>query len=374
MDFGFSHGYSDLAPVPDEAEMAEKSTEELKDDTERLKADLADRERELEALKKENAHTKEVSNALWTHDIYRNARKKLTIGVAGVLLALSAFGGATVYQLYETGVEYVDGELRDSIGDRIKQKAEDMVENARKDMDRQISVHIEGLIADMKDEIEAQIDATQEIVEAKLATSESQATDKVTALVIAAEEDIKFKIDELERTIQDEGDALSKRVKEIRIAMTAPTEAKRAEEPLPKAAVDCDPNDLNADQIARVAIRQLSEGTGKFAQNGREVFPNTLSLGIRGAAATAEANCILDGIDRVVYSADPKWYRPSEFVRIDRENEYRFSISGWGPTELTAKLYFIGRRESVLVKGHLALGTAAGGGKRYLDDVPIDIQ
>jgi hypothetical protein len=406
--------------------MTENSTAEPHDDTERLKADLADRERELEELKKDNARTKKVGNALWTHEIYLNARKKLAVGVFVVLGALSAVGAATVSQLYQTGLDFVNGELKESIGARIKLEADTMVEGARKDMDRQISDHIEVLIAEKKVEIEAQIEATQRDVEAKLAasasqatetmsalveekeaeigvqiaaiiaakkaeigaqlaatqrevdaklsSSTSQATERMTALVEAAEREIRVKIEELEQTIQDEGDALSKRVKEIRIAMTAPAEATRAEGPLPVAAADCDPNNLNSDQIVRVGVRQLSVGTGN--RSGREVFKNTLFLDVRGAASTAkalaEAGCILDGVDRVVYGADPKWYRPSEFVRIDRENEFRFTISGWGPTVLTAKLYFIGRRESVLVKGHLALGTAAGGGKRYLDDVPLD--
>lgn len=385
-------------------------------DPERLKADLADRERELEELKKDNARTKEVGNALWTHEIYLNARKKLAVGVFVVLGALSAVGVATVTQLYQSGVNYVDGELKIQIADRIKKKADEMVEKAGEKIDRQISELIMVLFEELKAKIGVQIAAAQQEVDVKLAATAAQATEKMTALVEekkaefglqisatqqdvdaklaasaeltkkrlsalvdATEKDIKIKTEELEKTIQDEGDALSKRVKEIRIAMTAPAEATRAEGPLPVAAADCDPNNLNSDQIVRVAVRQLSQGTGNFVQNGRfEVFRNTLFLDVRGATDTAnamaEASCILDGVDRVVYGADPNWYRPSEFVRIDRENDFRFTISGWGPTELTAKLYFIGRRESVPVKGHLALGTAAGGGMRYLDDVPLDFQ
>ncbi|MHA1153852.1 MAG: pYEATS domain-containing protein [Alphaproteobacteria bacterium] len=197
----------------------------------------------------------------------------------------------------------------------------------------------------------------------------------MTALVEAAEREIRVKIGELEQTIQDEGDALSKRVKQIRIAMTAPAEAKRAEDRLPKAAVDCDPNNLNSDQTARVAVQQLSEGTGNFVQDGRfEVFNNTMFLDVRGAdetiSAAVEVSCILDGVDRVVYGADPNWYKPSEFVSIDRENEFHFSISGWGPTELSAQIYFIGRRDPLRIQGNLTMTKAARADKRYLGEAP----
>ena len=108
------------------------------------------------------------------------------------------------------------------------------------------------------------------------------------------------------------------------------------------------------------------------------MFKNTLFLDVRGAAntanATAQASCILDGVDRVVYGADPKWYKPSEFVRIDRENEYRFTISGWGPTELAAQVYFIGHRDPMVFEGNLAINTVTGADKQYLGDAPIDFQ
>lgn len=369
--------------------MTDDQPDDPQSEVQRLTAELARREREIEELKRESSRTRNVGDALWSHEIYLRARKKLAAGVTVVLVALSALGLVTVAQLYQRGVDYVDGELRASIGDRIKQKADDMVEDARKNMDRQISEHIRLLIEEKKAEMEAQITAMQQDVEAKLATSASQAIGRMTALVEekkaeieaqieVAEQEIKVKISELEKIVQDEGDALSKRVKQIRIAMTASAEVERAEDPLPETAVDCDPNYLDADQIALVAVRQLSKGTGKFLRNGREVFKNTLFLDVRGAAntanATAQASCILDGVDRVVYGADPKWYKPSEFVRIDRENEYRFTISGWGPTELAAQVYFIGHRDPMVFEGNLAINTVTGADKQYLGDAPIDFQ
>lgn len=395
--------------------MTDNQTDDPQRQIQRLTEELARKEREIEELKSEVIQTKTVGDSLWTHEIYIRARKKLAGGVILVLGLLSAVGLITVTQLYQSGVEYVDGEMKMQIAGRIQKKADDMVEAAGEEMDRQISKRIKVLIEEKKAEIGAQIAATQQEVDLKLAASAEQATGKMTALVEekkaefeaqitatqqdvdlklaasaeqakrrlmnlvkATEQEIKIKIEELEKTIQDEGDALSRRVKEIRIAMTSPTEAKRSENPLPKTAVDCDPNYLDADQIARVAVRQLSKGTGRFAGNGREVFKNTLFLDVRGtaetASATAEASCILDGVDRVVYGVDPNWYRPSEFVSIDRENEYRFTISGWGPTVITAQLYFTGRRESVPVKGNLAISPIARADKKYLGDTPLEFQ
>jgi hypothetical protein len=49
--------------------------------------------------------------------------------------------------------------------------------------------------------------------------------------------------------------------------------------------------------------------------------------------------------------ADPRWYKPSKFVRIDRENAFRFEISGWGPTSLKVEVYLLGKREPLRYEG-----------------------
>jgi hypothetical protein len=143
---------------------------------------------------------------------------------------------------------------------------------------------------------------------------------------------------------------------------------------LTQGNVVCDPNPLDKSQVALIGIRQLSTPIPQSVGGWRKTFRNTLYLDVRetdGTIGVAKAKCILDAVDRVVYGADPKWYSPSEFVRIDRENEFRFKISGWGPTVLTAQVYFIGRRDPESFAGNLKISKVTDADKKYLGDAPL---
>lgn len=341
----------------------------------RLTAELARTEHEIEELKRVSSRTKKVEDAFWSHEIYVEARKKLLTGVFLILGALGTFGFASVFQFYQDGVKFVNGEMQTHIASRIAKKADDMVEKAGIEMDAQISDSLRELIAAKKKEIETQMAAVQKNVAATLTQSISDAKGRVTDLVKQTEKDIKIKIGEMEKAIKKDADAVSERVKQMRIAMLPQADPKRVDSEITQS---CDPNYLDADQIARVAVRQLSEGTGSVPGDTPEVFTNTFFLDVRTTDETtdaAEPSCILDGVDRVVYGADPKWYSPSEFVRIDRENEFRFTISGWGPTELSAQVYFIGRRDPETFSGNLTMiEVARADEKKYLGDAPQEFR
>ena len=57
--------------------MTDNPSDDPQHETGRLKAELADKEREIEELKREATRTKAVGDALWSHDIYLRSRKKL---------------------------------------------------------------------------------------------------------------------------------------------------------------------------------------------------------------------------------------------------------------------------------------------------------
>jgi predicted RNase H-like nuclease (RuvC/YqgF family) len=80
--------------------MTDDQSENPQSDTERLKAEIAHKEREIEELKREFSRTKKVEDDLWSHDIYLTARKKLVAGVIVVVGVLSALGLVTIYQLF----------------------------------------------------------------------------------------------------------------------------------------------------------------------------------------------------------------------------------------------------------------------------------
>ncbi len=352
--------------------MTDDQPDDPQSDVEWLKAEIANKEREIEKLKSEASRTKTVADALWSHEIFLKARNKLFAGVAIVLTAFGTFGFASVYEFYEKGVEFVDGTMKTQIANRITKDADEMVEEAKKDMDKQISDSLRDLIAAKKKEIETQMAETQQTVATTLNQNILKAKDRVTNLVAIFEQDIKVKIGEMETAIKMDADAVSNRVKQMRIAMLPQADPTRVDSEITQS---CDPNYLDDAQIARVGVRQLSEATGKSVRNRLQVFENTFFLDVRTTDETtdaAEPSCILDGVDRVVYGADPKWYSPSEFVRIDRENEFRFTISGWGPTELSAQVYFIGRRDPLRIQGNLTMTNAIRADKRYLGEVPPD--
>lgn len=344
-------------------------------EVQRLTAELARKEYEIEELKKMSSRTKKVEDAFWSHEIFLKARNKLFAGVGFVVAVFGAFGYVSFDELYERGLKFVDGEMKTQIANRITKDADDMVEEAKMDMDKQISDSLRDLIAAKKKEIETQMAEAQTTVAATLDQNILEAKGRVTDLVAIFEQDIKVKIGEMETAIKMDADAVSNRVKQMRIAMLPQADPKRVDSEITQS---CDPNYLDDAQIARVGVRQLSEATGKSVRNRLQVFENTFFLDVRTTDETtdaAEPSCILDGVDRVVYGADPKWYSPSEFVRIDRENEFRFTISGWGPTELSAQVYFIGRRDPETFSGNLTMiEVARADEKKYLGDAPQEFR
>ena len=199
--------------------MTDDQPDDPQSDMERLKTELADKEREIEELKRESSRTKNVGDALWSHEIFLKARNKLFAGVGFVVAVFGAFGYVSFDELYERGVKFVDGEMKTQIAHRITKDADDMVEQAKMDMDKQISDSLRELIAAKKEEIGRQMAVAQQSVAATLTQSLLEAKGQVTDLVKKTEQDIKVKIGEMEKAIEMDADAASQRVKQMRIAM-----------------------------------------------------------------------------------------------------------------------------------------------------------
>ncbi len=344
--------------------MTDDPSEDQQSDTERLKAELARKEREIEELKRESSRTKNVQDDLWSHDIYLKARRTLLGGVIAVLGVFSALGFTGVNEFYKSVLKNVDEKLVDYFKNEatptmdrlIQARVPEMIQEAKERINARVDEHIDAFINDMDKE-------TSSLIKAKKTEIEKEIAQLMKAI------ELDFKLDRV---------ALSDQARQIRIGMMAPAKAERLDTAMPDFSVGCDPNYLDDAQIARVGVRQLSEATGKSVRNRLQVFENTFFLDVRGmdeTAGAAEANCILAAVDRVVYGADPRWYSPSEFVRIDRENDFRFTISGWGPTELSAQVYFIGRRDPETFSGNLTMiEVARADEKKYLGDAPQEFR
>lgn len=362
--------------------MTDDQPDDPQREVQRLTAELARRERENTDLKQELVRTKEVQDDLWSHDIYLKARRKMLGGVLFVLGLLSAVGLVTVYELYEEGQKYFNDKMLDTIKDRVQDEASTIVQvetdRISKEADKKMNELINELLADKEKEINSLFEKTERDFATALSGQAEQADRKINFLIADAKTGVDKEIAAFKGALKMERIALSLQIQENQIGLAAPTKAERATNGTPKSSLDCDPNDLDDAQIDLVSVRQLSKGTGRIVDNIWEVFENTLFLHVResddSTDSVAAASCFLDGVDRVVYLADPNWYNPSKFVRNDRKDKFGFTISGWGPTELTAQIYFIGRRDPKPIKGHLARRDVTRAEKLYLDDEPIDNQ
>lgn len=344
--------------------MTDDRSEDPQREVERLTAELERREREIDELKQKLAPTKEVQDDLRAHDIYRKARREMLGGVIAVLSVLSALGLYTVYDLYQGGLKYAEDKMNKKVDKKINAKVDKMLLKAEKDVDEQVNEMIAKAGPKLDEQVNQQIGT---LVEEKRL--------EIRSLIADTKVEIDEEIAQLKEAFKSDRVALSDQARQIRLGMAVPAKAERLDAAIPESSVGCDPNYLDDAQIARVGVRQLSKATGSTAGNGRPVFRNIFSLDVRGSDETtgaAEAKCIRDAVDRIVYGADPKWYSPSEFVQLDRENEFRFTISGWGPTELSAQVYFIGRRDPLRIQGKLTMIATKPADKKYLGDAPID--
>ncbi len=333
--------------------MTDDQTDDPQREVQRLTSELTRRERENTDLKQELARTNEIQRDLWSHDIYLKARRTLLGGVIAVLGVFTALGVTGVDEFYKSALKKVDEKLVDYFKNEVTPT-----------MDRLVQARVPEMIQEAKERINARVDD-------QIGALINEMDKKIDSLIAAKKTEIDDEFAQLKRGIRMDRVALTEQARQTRIGLTAPAKAERLQTEIP--VFSCDPDYLDDAQIARVGVRQLSEATGKSVRNGRPVFENTFFLDVRGTDETTgvtEANCILAAVDRVVYDADPKWYKPAEFVRIDREKNFRFTISGWGPTELSAQVYFIGRRDPKRIQGNLTMTKATRADKRYLGKAP----
>ena len=174
--------------------MTDNQSEDPRREVQRLAAELARKERENDELKQDLARTKDIQDDIWSHEIYLKARRKMAGGVFAVVGVLSALGLVSAYELYERGLDYVDGEMKTAIASRIGERADGMAEEAGVKMDAQISELIRLLIADHKVKMDAHMAETQQIFAVTLTENISEAKRTVTELVKKSEDDFKDRL------------------------------------------------------------------------------------------------------------------------------------------------------------------------------------
>jgi hypothetical protein len=63
----------------------------------------------------------------------------------------------------------------------------------------------------------------------------------------------------------------------------------------------------------------------------------------------------LDAVDRVVYKLSAKWFNPSEVVRIDRRDNFRFEIGVWGTTTIETTIHLKGKQAPIGLNGFFSI-------------------
>ncbi len=273
-----------------------------------------------------DARAKAVQDDLWAHRIYLEARKKMFASIAGVLAGIAALGLFTVYDLYGDLVDYFENEAKARIEERINKKIDDMIEAAGPELQAKLQEATNAAVAEARTKSQALIaDATQ--------TSDA----------------VKARLQEISGEVAD----ATKRLQDYAmVGREPPSQPERS--PTEPAATGCNPLALSTDQIALVAIVQRVR-PADVKSSERSFHTNSFTLAARSSgtepAAAADESCILDAVDRVVYKLSEQWFDPSEVVRIDKSDRFRFEIGVWGITPVTATVYLKGKQPPLEFKG-----------------------
>lgn len=145
---------------------------------------------------------------------------------------------------------------------------------------------------------------------------------------------------------QRAGDALSVRAQQLAKAGNDAGEVEMGlTQRSPAAGPACDPQGWSEQQLESVAIMQTARATGAAARNGQPFYENEFKLDFLSGGTRLEAgakDCLLRGIDRVVYHLDPRWFSNNEVVRINRDGDFAYNVTAWGATPISVEVFRLG--------------------------------
>lgn len=101
---------------------------------------------------------------------------------------------------------------------------------------------------------------------------------------------------------------------------------------------------LNPNEQAQIRIKVSPTPTGTTTNTGAVVTRLTYSVEVQGGNTTR----ILNGIGRVLYVLDQRWFANNETDRRDPSDSFSFSINVWGATNVKATAYLRGLRDPIV--------------------------
>ncbi len=311
------------------------------------------------ALLEENARleadlikTRKIQEDLWTHEIYLNARKKMSTGLAIVLALVSIVGAGSIYELSRRAVDSVI----EKVSKPIIAEAEIRM---KKEMVETVNTAIVNLIAAEKKRMEDFVNTEISILVRNMETDVDVAKHTIDEELAALENRVKT-------LTLEASNSYSKRIEQIQTGLEQKNANKTNDVAMPRTMIatragdagSCDPLSLSEDQKGVLSIEQQVIETDRFADDAtkkQRYYQNSFSLAAREDAALNNSkeslDCLINSVDRVVYTLDKRWFAPFEVVRIEPNDRFGYSANVWGRTKVSADVYLKGNWEPIKFEG-----------------------
>ena len=123
-------------------------------------------------------------------------------------------------------------------------------------------------------------------------------------------------------------------VLQSRVDETLPVGGGEVAEPL--APIELSSADLDAVRV-RQQVSNLDQKTDTGNRNYRLL---TYSIFVDKNRTSEDPQRLLNSIRKVVYKMDPKWFSPNEYTRTNRDDNFQFTITVWGITNVAVEIQF----------------------------------
>lgn len=99
--------------------------------------------------------------------------------------------------------------------------------------------------------------------------------------------------------------------------------------------------ELGSEVLEALGVRLVPTKLAETASYARQTYLMTTALFVDSSLPADQANRLLDSIAKVTYTLNERWFKNPRIVRTNRENNFQFTVTVWGPTRVGAKAEFV---------------------------------
>jgi hypothetical protein len=118
----------------------------------------------------------------------------------------------------------------------------------------------------------------------------------------------------------------------------------------------CTPSALTDSQRALLAVTQEVSATSQKSGD-HSLFNNRFQLALAEnespESAPVTLECLAAAVDRVVYSLNPLWFKPSRNVRTDPATRFAYEVLVWGRTPIEIEIFLINNQGRICLRSLL---------------------